>query len=147
MFQIVISLIYVFTQEDKLSFIFGTIIYDPILYVFLLLLSFNLQNIWNTILGSFSSFNCFFIISFFVTELVCSCSKWVSKESLSSEISNTLVTLKYSIPFPFIVLGKFYFYSYMWTTASNLINLRLSLIFHDNCFQFLLNIAIFSHKK
>ena len=38
----------------------------------------------------------------FVTELVCSCSKCVSKESFSSGISHTLATLKYSIPFFFL---------------------------------------------
>ena len=74
-----------------------------------------------------------------------SCSKCAFEKSLSSGISHTLVTLKYSIPFSFIVLRKFVVHSYMLTVASNLINLCQSLIFHDTCFLFLLNSDAFPH--
>ena len=56
----------------------------------------------------FLFFNCFLAISYFsfLTELVYRWSKCVSNESLSSGISHTFATLKYSIPSSFVVLRK-----------------------------------------
>ena len=98
-----------------------------------LLLSSNIQNAWNTILVSFSSFNCFLTISYFsfVTELVCSCSKCFSKESLSSGISHTLANLKYSIPFSFIILRK----------------VRCIFLYVNCCFEFDKSIPIFNFSR
>ena len=101
------------------SFFWKYFIWSNFICAFIFL---NMQNAWNTILGSFSSFNCFLTISYFsfVTELVWSCSKFVSKESLSSGISHTLATLKYSIPFSFIVLRK----------------VRCLFLYVNSCFEF-----------
>ena len=136
-------MIYVLNQKDKLSFIFWTILYYQILYVFLLLSS-NIQNAWSTILGSFSSFNCFLTISYFsfVTELVCSCSKYVSKESLSSGISHTLQLKKYSIPFSFIDLRKVCCLLLYVNSWFELDKSRPFFIFQDTYFLFLLNTGI-----
>ena len=110
-----ILLIHVLNQEDRLSFIFWNyFIWSNFIYA--LLLSSNLQNIWSTILESFTSLNCFLTILYFsfVTDLLCSSSKCVSKESLSSRISHTLATLKYSIPFFFVLRKVRYLFLYIY---------------------------------